>query len=284
MNLDPLKSENAQLAQAAQTFLFVPGDRPDRFDKALAAGADMVIIDLEDAVGPDDKNSARQVVRDWLSHTGTTRVAVRINASGTSWHSEDLAALSSPDQVLVLPKAKSPIEITASPLIALVETATGLCDAREIAATASVIRLAFGSFDLAAEIDVDPLDHESMLLARSHLVLASAAAQLPAPIDGVFADVTDPAGLSAETTRSRALGFGAKLCIHPSQPVVVASAFAPTANELAWAHQIAEAVANADDPAVITVAGRMVDRPVIERAHRVIARAQSIHLPNQEQS
>jgi citrate lyase subunit beta/citryl-CoA lyase len=265
----------ADLARTAVTWLFVPGDRPDRFPKAAAAGADVVVLDLEDAVAPDARDAARAEVAAWLG-SAQRLCAVRVNADAPSLDA-DLHALAAAGPVLVmLPKAEDPRAVAAvadrlaagSCVVALVETARGVLGAAAVAAVPGVARLAFGSFDLAAELGVDPDHGPAMATARGALVLASAAAGLPAPVDGVTGAVGDERRLDDDVARARALGFGGKLCIHPAQVAPVASAFTPSAEELAWAGQV---LAGAGSNGVAVVDGRMVDRPVVERARRLLA-------------
>ncbi|MGY2084139.1 HpcH/HpaI aldolase/citrate lyase family protein [Blastococcus sp. SYSU DS0539] len=265
----------AGLARTAVTWLFVPGDRPDRFAKAAATGADVVVLDLEDAVAPDAKEAARTEVAAWLRDAPRT-CAVRVNADGPDL-AADLAVLAAAGPALVLlPKAQEPRAVAAvvdrlpagSRVVALVETARGVLDAAAVAAVPGVARLAFGNFDLAAELAVDPDHGPAMAPARGALVLASAAAGLPAPVDGVTGAVGDAARLGEDVARARALGFGGKLCIHPAQVGPVATAFAPSEEELAWAERV---LAGAGSNGVAVVDGRMVDRPVVERARRLLA-------------
>ncbi|MEV6830991.1 CoA ester lyase [Amycolatopsis sp. NPDC051102] len=248
---------------AATTFLFVPGDRPDRFGKAVASGADAVILDLEDAVAPAAKDSARAAVGEWLeSH----RALVRINAPGTPWFDADAALVAARGVPVVVPKAEIPGALAGfREVVALVETAAGVERAGELAAVPSVTRLAFGSVDLAAELGVSPEDLESFAYARSRLVIASAAAGLAPPVDGVTTDLRDDARLEADVRYARRLGFGGKLCIHPRQVAPARAAFAPTEAELDWARRVVTAGA-----AVSVVDGRMVDRPVLARARRIL--------------
>jgi citrate lyase subunit beta/citryl-CoA lyase len=260
--------------QVARTVLFVPGSRPDRFPKASASGADLIILDLEDAVAPDFKVKARRSVRDYLEHAPA---AVRINAAGTPWHEEDLKELSGRAAAVMLPKTEAGTALTeigrslqaiGIPLLVLVETAAGILDARAIADTPGVARLVFGSFDLAAELGVDPLDGKALGQARASLVLASAAAGLAGPVDGVHAQLADEAALREETELARRLGFTGKLCIHPAQVPVVEAAMSPRPEQLEWARKIIEA--SVSGGAVLAVDGAMVDKPVIERARRIL--------------
>lgn len=258
----------------AATFLFVPGGRPERFAKAAAAGADVVILDLEDAVAPESKDTARDEVAAWVA--AGNQCVVRINACRTPWHERDLAALAGSGCAVMLPKAQYPADVSRvvdaigeSATVALIETARGVLAAQQIAAVPGVTRLAFGSFDLAAELAVDPADRHALLGARNALVLASAAAGLPGPVDGVTAEIDDPAVLSDEAQYGRRLGFSGKLCIHPRQISVVAAALRPTDVERAWAQRVLTSV-TVDGVGVVD--GAMVDRPVIDRANRILRR------------
>jgi citrate lyase subunit beta/citryl-CoA lyase len=264
-------------AGSARTWLFVPGDRPERFAKAVASGAGLVVIDLEDAVSPDAKDSARRHVREWIM-TNETTVAVRINAAGTLWHDDDLTALADAGRpvVIMLPKAEDPAEVAycldrlppGSAVAALIETARGVSRAEQLAGASGVVRLCLGTFDLAAELGVDPAYAPALALARNALVLASAVAGLAPPVDGVTAAVNDDDTLRADIRASAALGFGGKLCVHPRQIAPADEALRPTAAERAWARRVIEADFNGE--VVVLVDGRMVDRPVIARARRIL--------------
>lgn len=264
-------------AETARTWLFVPGDRPERFAKAAAAGPDVVVLDLEDAVAPAAKDAARAHVTDWLPRAEVT-VAVRVNSAASTWHDADiaaLAALGSPTTV-TLPKADSPEAVaavmsvlpTGSAVVALVESALGVARAADLARSPGVVRLAFGSFDLAAELGVDPDHAPALAPARGALVLASAIGGLAGPIDGVTGDVRDHERLTADVTAAAALGFAGKLCIHPGQVAQAAAALAPTADEVAWAERV---LAAATEDGVALVDGRMVDAPVVARARRILS-------------
>ncbi|MBM7365705.1 HpcH/HpaI aldolase/citrate lyase family protein [Gordonia hydrophobica] len=279
MTSEPTSSTATDLARTATTVLFVPGDRPERFEKAAAAGADLVIIDLEDAVPHDHKVAARGNVTEWVA-TGH-HCAVRINAADTGHFAGDLDALTGLGAPIMLAKAESAdvvqqvAEVSGSGVIALIETARGILAAPEIAAVPGVVRLAVGTFDLAAQLGVDPTDHEALTASRGALVLASAAAGLAGPLDGVTAAVDDADRIAADAAHARRLGFAGKLCIHPRQLAPTIAAFAPTDDEVAWAHRIMEAVEADEETAdgVIVVAGQMVDKPVIDRAERILQRA-----------
>lgn len=259
----------------ARSILFVPGDRPERFARAVEAGSDLVVVDLEDAVATDRKAFAREAARDFLRSGG--RVAVRVNAIGTAWHDDDVDAVGTLASAVMVPKARAGDAFTrlagrlaadAVDVLALVETADAVLDARVIAQTQGVSRLAFGSFDLAAELGVDPADGYALSTARSALVLGSAAAGLPAPIDGPHGTVADDDGLRSATAQARRLGFTAKLCIHPRQVPIVEAGFAASEEELAWARQVVEAAGGSSG--VSTLDGAMIDKPVLDRARRLL--------------
>ncbi len=264
-----------------RTYLFVPGDRPERFAKALASGADAVVLDLEDAVAAASKAIARAAVAEALAGEATGLV-VRINDSGTPWYADDLAMLAAcRAPVVMLPKAESAADIAhlraACPgvaVLALVESARGVLAAEALAGAPGVQRLVFGTIDFALDLDLSGalagsigLDH-----AASRLALASRAAGIASPVAGVTTAIDDEALLLADLARARAHGFAAKLCIHPKQVAPIHDALAPSATELAWAERVLAAAAAAGGAAV-QLDGRMVDKPVIERARRLIARA-----------
>ena len=249
--------------------LFVPGDKPSLFAKAAVSDADAIIIDLEDAVAPAAKETARTAI---LSHGVTAvPVIVRINAAGTVWHGEDLAVLASANiAAVMLPKAESCAVIETCghthPVIALIESAAGLAGLSNLAGASGLAGFAFGSLDYALDLDCQP-DWEPLLGARSELVLRSRLAGLPGPIDGVTPDLSDPEAAGRDAARARALGFKGKLAIHPKQVTPLLAAMRPTADEIAWAERI---VAVAGHAAVASVDGAMVDAPVIARARRIL--------------
>ena len=258
-----------------RSYLFVPADRPDRFAKAQASGADAVIIDLEDAVAPHAKSAARAALADWLD-AGQQPVAVRINGVDTAWFADDLAlAARSGVTAVMLPKAERADDLghvrAAVPSVALlplIETADGIDRVREIAGATGVQRLVFGSIDLQLDLGING-DGDELLLFRSQLVLASRLAQLAPPVDGVSTVIDDQVALQSDARRARRLGFGGKLCIHPRQVATINNAFSPDASEIAWAQRIVAAAAHADGAAV-AVDGKMVDRPVLLRAQALL--------------
>ncbi|MFC9945133.1 HpcH/HpaI aldolase/citrate lyase family protein [Streptomyces pratensis] len=254
---------------AARTLLFVPGHRPDRFDKAAGSGADLVVVDLEDAVAAEDKERARGAAARWpgLGH----RAVVRVNAPGTPWFEADLRMAAGLGCPVMVPKAEDPAVLAGiasdCTLIALIETALGVERAYEVCSVPGVVRAAFGNVDLAAQLGVAHDDHPALAHARSRVVLASAAADIGPPVDGVTTAVRDTGVLATDTAHARRLGFSGKLCIHPAQVAPVAAAFAPTESELRWARAVLGA-----GEAVTTVDGHMVDKPVLDRARRILAR------------
>ncbi|HEY1392622.1 MAG TPA: CoA ester lyase, partial [Methylibium sp.] len=230
----------------ARSYLFVPADRPERFDKALAAGADAVILDLEDAVAPEAKDGARRSLADWLQRASSARVVLRINGADTAWFEDDLALCTAAGSVttVMLPKAERPEDLAriaaAAPgraLLPLIETAVGFDNMRSLAQAPGVERLVFGSIDFQLDLGIAG-EGEELLFFRSQMVLASRLANLAPPVDGVSTAIADVEPLQAEARRARRLGFGAKLCIHPKQVAIVNESFSPSAEELAWAGRV----------------------------------------------
>jgi citrate lyase subunit beta/citryl-CoA lyase len=268
---------------AARSYLFVPGDRPERFEKALGSGADVVVVDLEDAVAPPAKAAAREAVAALLaSGRDTDRIIVRINDEGTPWFDADLALLrDSAARAVMLPKAERVASIArvraACPAIAvlpLIESARGVLAAEALAAADGVQRLVFGTIDYALDMDLQgPLATTVGLdAAASRLAIASRAAGLLPPVGGVTVAIAAEAALRADTERAMAHGFAAKLCIHPKQIAPLHALLAPSADDLAWAQRVL-AAAEAAGGSAVQLDGRMVDKPVIERARRIVQRA-----------
>ncbi|MEJ8850149.1 CoA ester lyase [Variovorax rhizosphaerae] len=270
-------SSESPLHGIARSLLFVPGDRPERFDKALASGTHAVILDLEDAVAPSAKVQAREAVGAWLAAGG--QAIVRINAIDTEWHADDLRLVQAmPGAGVMLPKADAASmagvanALRGRPVIALVETVAGYLGLRQLCATPGLQRLAFGSVDFAVESGIAD-EGDAMTAIRTQIALESCHARLAAPIDGVSLEFTDEARMRADALRSRQLGFGGKLCIHPRQVSAVNAAFLPTAAELQWATRVLAAF-EASQGAATAVDGKMIDKPVVERARRIVAGSQ----------
>lgn len=248
--------------------LFVPANRPERFAKAAGSGACAVILDLEDAVAVVAKDAARAALACDFTHLP---VLLRINPAGTPWHEDDLlAAASLPFAAIMLPKAESAEAVaavarrTGKPILPLIESARGLSAAREIAACPEVQRLAFGSIDFCADIGCEHL-RETLRPVRLELVIASRLAGIATPIDGVTADLSDPAITEDDSRHARSLGMSGKLCIHPKQVAPIRAGFAPTAAERDWATRV---LASGDG--AVAVDGAMVDEPVRLRARAIL--------------
>lgn len=263
-----------------RTYLFVPGTRPERFGKALASGADCVVLDLEDAVAPADKSRARGAIAHWFaaaSHTERSRVAVRINDAVSAQFDPDLRAMRDCGcHLLVLPKAEEPGQVTAvtaavpgARVLALVESARGVASVDLIAAAPGVARLLFGTLDFALDLALDIQDDAGGLAyAASRIAMASRIAGLPAPVAGVTPQIDDRERLLADLAQARRLGFGAKLCIHPTQVAPIHAALRPSEQALDWARRVL--AADAASPGAASLDGRMVDRPVVLQARRTL--------------
>ncbi len=270
----------SRLAQA-RSFLFVPGHRPERFAKALASGADAVIIDLEDAVPLDAKGTARTALLDaWkdFDPAERARLLVRVNPAGTPWHEADLAAVASLTGLgaLMLPKAENPQQVeqafrtSSKRVLPLIESAEGVGQMDAIARAAGTLRLGLGHIDLQADLGLRCGPDEAELApVRLAMVVASRRAGLPAPVDGVTTATQDAEALAADAQRSRRFGFGAKLCIHPAQVAGVHQALAPTAAECDWARRVLAAEVAAGGGA-FSVDGKMVDPPVLLLARSLL--------------
>lgn len=269
------------LPDLALTWLFVPGNRPDRFAKAFASGADRIILDLEDAVAIDDKAAARTAISGWMAQAGELRAktVIRINDAASDEHAHDIAmAAKCGAPCIMLPKCEAAGDVAALlsqlpaqvSVVALVETAKGMLAAQAIASAPGVTRLAFGSLDYMADLDL-PADSPALDMAAAHIAVASRAAGLPTPLAGVTPDL-DGARVTADMAHARTLGFGAKMCIHPTQIAAVRAALAPSASEISWAQKVLQAWRSASSGA-IQVDGRMVDRPVVLKAERIAAMA-----------
>ncbi len=256
--------------------LYVPGDRPDRFAKAVATGADVVILDLEDAVAADAKDAARTAVDAWLAEHGGAGLQVRVTAGSN----DDLAMLAAHDVAVRLPKVRGAADVDAvvdrlahpdrvdRPIHALVEDAAGLTALDEIARHPAVASLAIGEADLRA--DLGATSPAMLQHARILLVVATRAAGLPAPLMAAYPAVRDLDGLEADCRAGAALGFGGRTAVHPSQVDRIRRAFAPGDAEVAWARETLAALASGG---VATLAdGQMVDEAMARRARATLAR------------
>lgn len=268
-----------------RSLLFVPGSRPDRFDKAAASGADAVIIDLEDAVLPADKPKARADVLAWLGAGDRGAVGVRLNSPRTAAGCADLAAIAAAGDTLraaflMVPKAETAVDLeivaeasgTRAPLIAVIESGRALANATAIARQAPG-GLMFGGVDFSASLGADVADWDAMLTARGLIAAAAGAAGIAA-YDVPFLDTSDTDGLAASTRRVRAMGFCGRACIHPGQVATVNAAFTPGPDEVAEARAVLAAMQDARS-GVALFKGKMIDRPVVLAAQRIIAAART---------
>lgn len=262
----------------ARTWLFVPGDRPDRFAKARRSGADVAIIDLEDAVDAAQKDKARQETAASIAEGNA--FAVRISAVNSADGAKDLemlAGIGRSPLAIIAAKAEDPEDMALiartvrAPVIALIESARGLEAASDLAASSAVARLALGAVDLSLDAGFT-LDDRVLAPIRSRLVISSRAAGIAGPIDTPSLDIRDLDAVRTSTLQARRFGMAGKLCIHPAQVPVVSVAFRPTAAEVEHARTI---LATARDGGAAQLNGQMIDLPVLERARRVIADAES---------
>jgi citrate lyase subunit beta/citryl-CoA lyase len=260
--------------------LFCPADRPDRYEKALAA-ADAVILDLEDGVGADAKDAARAALA--ATRLDPARVIVRVNATGTPEYAADIAALRGTGyRTVMLPKAETRAQLDALGgdwrIVALCETPLGIVNAAEVAAAPNVVGVLWGAEDLIAALGgrtsrfPDGRYRDVAMYARSAVLLA-AAAKGKAAIDAVYLNIPDLAGLAAEAEDAAASGFTLKACVHPSQVAVVRKAFQADEAQVAWARRVLAAARGASgrDKGVIKVDGQMIDAPLIRQAEAILA-------------
>jgi citrate lyase subunit beta/citryl-CoA lyase len=260
----------------ARTFLFAPASRLDQVEKALLTTADVVIIDLEDAVRSEDKARARGNLALLQPSRGA---CVRINDETSDHFEDDIAFLAVCRWVsaVMLPKVQSAEQVgryrlackSDVPVLALIESAQGIVASEEIAAS-GVSRLLFGSADYTAELGAEP-NEKLFAYPRSRLVVASAATGLPSPVDGPTLAVHDDAKLIEEATAARLLGMGGKLCIHPAQVSIVDSIFRASASDVQWAREVLDVFEKRGD-GVVLVGGEMVDAPVVTRARKILGK------------
>lgn len=266
------------LADSA-AWLFCPADRPDRYGRAIAA-AGVVIIDLEDAVAAASKDAARAALLGVVADLDPSRVIVRVNPIATAEGRADLEAVRdggvSTVMVPMIETAAEVVELDGLDVIALCETPAGILAAATIAAAPNCVALTWGIEDLSLELAAVARDASGRFtaaatFARSAVRYAAAAARIPA-YDTVWADLDDTAGLEQEARDAAAMGYRGKLVVHPRQVAAVRGAFRPTDEQVAWAARIIEAAAGSD-AGVVAVDGHMLDRPIVERARRILERA-----------
>jgi citrate lyase subunit beta/citryl-CoA lyase len=271
------------LTRPARSWLFVPATRVDRFAKAAASGADRVIIDLEDAVAAEQKNSAR----DALARVALPRdvpTYVRVNGAGTSWFERDLEAAASLGIAgILLPKANAPEDVTRATdrlpssftVVPIIETAVGVWNVLAVAQAPRVERLVFGALDFQLETGMYD-EGGACDFVRSRVTVASRVAGVGAPIDSVCLSIGDEPLIAADAQRGRRFGCCGKLCIHPNQVRVANRVFRPSDEEIEWARSVLAARAARPGDAVFSHRGALVDRPVIERANRIAALADAV--------
>ena len=271
----------------ARTLLFVPGNRPERFEKALSSGADGVVLDLEDSVPAAERQGARQAIAaTWEAVNRATEVAVpvvvRINSVGTEAGRDDLEwlALLSPPAGVMLAKAESASQVQAvslalpaTAILPLIESAAGFLALLEIAQSSGVLRLVVGHMDFMADTGIRCSDDERELnTLRFSIAMQTRASRLAPAIDGVTLAIDDALRLQTDVQRALNFGFGGKLCIHPRQVQAVHAAMTPSDGELDWARRVV-AADKASGGAAIQLDGRMVDLPVVMQARLTLARA-----------
>ncbi len=268
----------------SRSFLFVPGNRPERFLKAAESGADAVIIDLEDSVPLGAKSVARDLIAEqWaaLMATGAI-VVVRANSPETDIGKEDLRILANLQGLhgVMIPKCESKETLQyvsrAMPetsILPIIESAAGFVALSEIAAEANVSRLVVGHIDFLADTGMQCAEDQRELdTLRFNVAMFTRKYNLSPAIDGVTVSVDDAALIRNDTLRSVRFGFGGKLCIHPKQVAVVHETLAPSSQELDWAKRVLVAIADSQGAAV-QLDGKMVDLPVVLQAQRLIERA-----------
>ncbi|HVR33042.1 MAG TPA: CoA ester lyase [Acidimicrobiia bacterium] len=270
-----------------RSFLFAPGSDEQKVKKATRSGADAVVLDLEDSVRPEDKAGARDSVGrriHALASESSAEIHVRINRAGASYDPDDIAAVVVPGlSALRLPKCESASDVrdveemldALEPgsggvrLYPTIESAAGVLAAHDIARSSPrVAALVFGAADFGASIGVMAPPFEATLVARSTLVLASAASRVGPPIDGAYLDLADIDGLRAHSRRVKELGFLGKSAIHPNQLPVIHDVFTPSSDEIERARRILDGVSAGATTGVVD--GRFVDPPVIAQARAVL--------------
>jgi citrate lyase subunit beta/citryl-CoA lyase len=256
-----------------RSYLFAPGHNEKLLDKVFAAGADAIMLDLEDAVPPEAKERARTMVAGVLRER---RAWVRVNLPRTDLCAADLEAVAQDAYGIRIPKAESAEDVAwvvqrapGKPIICAIESAGGLLAAAEIAAAPGVRHLAMGGVDLRKDLHAEG-GNLPLLYARSHIVVASRAAGLEPPIDSVYANLDDDAGLREEAEFARSLGFFGKSAIHPRQLAILHDVFTPSEEEVAWAREVLTAFEASGGEALQLPSGEFIDVPVAERARRVL--------------
>jgi citrate lyase subunit beta / citryl-CoA lyase len=256
-----------------RSYLFAPGHNPKLLQKVFGAGADAVMLDLEDAVPPDDKATARSMVREVLAdHLAW----VRVNPARSPECAADLDAVADRAAGIRIPKVESVEDVLwvaarapGTPLICAIETARGVLAAQQLASVAGVRHLSMGGVDLQRDLNAGNGNLDT-LYVRSHLVLSSRAAGLDPPIDSVYPHIDDDAGLRDQAQFARSLGFFGKSAIHPRQLPILHEVFTPSPHEVEWAQEVVAAFEHARGEALRLPSGEFVDLPVAQRARRLL--------------
>jgi citrate lyase subunit beta/citryl-CoA lyase len=261
------------VTRSPRSWLFAPGHNEKLLGQVFEAGADVVLLDLEDAVPLDLKDRAREMV---AGVAGTRPCWVRVNRARSELCERDLEALAGSVLGLRIPKVESAADVAwvaerapGVPLDCTIESARGVLAAFEIVSMTACASLSYGGLDFAADLEIAGGDQET-LYARSFLVLASRAAGKPPPSDGVHPFIDDDDGLQKEAEAARRLGFFGKSAVHPRQVPIINAIFAPTPNEVAWARRVLSAFEVSGGAATKTAGGEFVDRAVAERARRLL--------------
>ena len=276
------------LPRRLRSLLFAPAVRPDLLRKMPRTGADAIVIDLEDATPPDAKDIGRVEMRSAVADlAGQLPILVRVNDDTTPWHDDDLDSLPTEGLAgIVVPKIETIAGLDSlaarltdrgrdMPVIGGVETALGVADARPLLAHDVISAAYFGAEDFIADLGgVRTASNDEVAYARAQVALAGRLADVTV-IDQIVADFTDDDRCRRECLQARAMGYGGKLCIHPSQVAIANEAFLPSSEEIDRARQLLEAYDNAKAQGVASVAfeGQMVDEPVARQARRVLAQA-----------
>ena len=286
-----------------RSWMFVPGHRQKMIDKALGLNADAIMLDIEDGVAPNEKDTARKNIADSLGRekaSGSPARYVRINAIGHARMDADVEAVIRPGlEGLVCPKVDTPDEVRrleailnerepkmkmekgSVKLLIAIESPTGLLNAPAIAASSSrIVGIIFGAEDFGREIGLPTVregEARDLIYARSSIVIAAASAHVQA-VDGVWVDLNDGQGLLGFARQSRQLGFSGMSCIHPAQVEAINTTFSPTADEIDHCQKVLQAFdeANARGDGSIAFGGQLIDRPIVERARRTIDTAKSL--------
>lgn len=279
------------MTTSARSYLYVPGNRPDRFDKALGSGADAIVLDLEDAVAPADKQRASEEVERWLSGLDSHPCPIWIRVNADDRQSDDvvMAVRAGADGIFVpkcdevqalvlldydLVRLENEYRRTPLAVSPLLETAQGILDAPAIAAAPRVAFLQIGEVDLAADLDVEPSPSgEELLWARSRVVMASVAAQISSPLGAASPNIRDTDAFADETRRLRRLGFFGRACIHPTQIATVHAVNTPSQRDIDAAAAIVQALETAVSGVATDANGNLIDEAVVRSARRVLARA-----------